>query len=38
MNLRDFKVLMFDCFGTLIDWESGMLKALAPLTDKLDGN
>ena len=24
MNLSDFKVLTFDCYGTLIDWESGM--------------
>jgi len=37
MNLRDFKVLTFDCYGTLIDWESGMVNALAPLTDKLNG-
>lgn len=35
MKLRDFKVLTFDCYGTLIDWESGMIAALAPLTDKL---
>ena len=37
MKLSDFKVLTFDCYGTLIDWESGMIKALAPLTDKLGG-
>jgi len=37
MKLTDFKVLTFDCYGTLIDWESGMIKALAPLTDKLNG-
>lgn len=37
MKLTDFKVLTFDCYGTLIDWESGMIKALTPLTDKLDG-
>ncbi len=37
MRLRDFKVLTFDCYGTLIDWESGMIAALAPLTDKLGG-
>ena len=34
MNLTDFKVLTFDCYGTLIDWESGMIEALKPLTDK----
>jgi 2-haloalkanoic acid dehalogenase type II len=26
-----FKVLTFDCYGTLIDWESGILDALIPL-------
>jgi putative hydrolase of the HAD superfamily len=36
MKLTDFKVLTFDCYGTLIDWEQGMLAALAPLTDRLD--
>jgi len=35
MHLTDFKVLTFDCYGTLIDWESGMVAALAPLTSKL---
>ena len=28
MRLTDFKVLTFDCYGTLIDWESGMIEAL----------
>jgi 2-haloalkanoic acid dehalogenase type II len=36
MKLTDFKVLTFDCYGTLIDWESGMLAGLASLTDRLD--
>jgi 2-haloacid dehalogenase len=27
MRLTDFKVLTFDCYGTLIDWESGMTEA-----------
>ncbi len=35
MKLSDFKVLTFDCYGTLIDWESGMVAALTPLTDRL---
>lgn len=26
-----FEVLTFDCYGTLIDWESGILSALRPL-------
>lgn len=34
MRLSDFKVLTFDCYGTLIDWESGMIAALKPLTDR----
>jgi 2-haloalkanoic acid dehalogenase type II len=32
MRLTDFKVLTFDCYGTLIDWESGMIAALTRLT------
>ena len=35
MKLTDFKALAFDCYGTLIDWESGMIEALKPLTGKL---
>lgn len=35
MKLTDFKVLTFDCYGTLIDWESGMAAALAPLTGRV---
>ena len=31
MRLHDFKVLTFDCYGTLIDWESGLYSALQPL-------
>ena len=31
MKLTDFKVMSFDCYGTLIDWESGILSALRPL-------
>ncbi len=38
MKLTDFKVLTFDCYGTLIDWESGMIAALAPLTGRVKGN
>lgn len=37
MKLIDYKVLAFDVYGTLIDWESGMVNALRPLTDKLGG-
>jgi 2-haloacid dehalogenase len=28
MQLTDFKALTFDCYGTLIDWEKGILAAL----------
>jgi 2-haloacid dehalogenase len=30
-NLHDFKALSFDCYGTLIDWETGIWGALRPL-------
>jgi 2-haloacid dehalogenase len=35
MKLTDFKALTFDCYGTLVDWESGMVEALKPLTSKV---
>ncbi|MBD2167367.1 haloacid dehalogenase type II [Calothrix membranacea FACHB-236] len=31
INFNQYKVLTFDCYGTLIDWESGILAALKPL-------
>ena len=34
MRLSDFRVLTFDCYGTLIDWESGIYTALQPLLQK----
>ena len=27
----DFEILTFDCYGTLIDWETGILAALKPV-------
>ena len=36
MRLHDFAVLSFDCYGTLIDWESGILAALEPLTRRVE--
>ena len=36
MRLTDFKALTFDCYGTLIDWESGMVEGLKPLTARVD--
>ncbi len=35
MKLGDFSVLTFDCYGTLIDWESGILANLKPLVAKV---
>jgi len=35
MQLTDFKALTFDCYGTLIDWESGMIEGLKPLTSRV---
>ncbi len=34
MRLTDFRVLTFDCYGTLIDWESGLWSALRPLAER----
>jgi len=31
LDLTQYKALSFDCYGTLIDWESGMLAALRPI-------
>jgi len=35
MKLTDFKALTFDCYGTLIDWETGMFEGLKPLVGRL---
>jgi len=37
MRLSDHKVLTFDCYGTLIDWETGILAAMRPLLVRLGG-
>src|SRR6478752_1474573 len=31
LNWNQYRVLTFDCYGTLIDWESGILNALKPI-------
>jgi len=36
MRLHDFDVLTFDCYGTLIDWETGIAKGLAALAGGRD--
>jgi 2-haloalkanoic acid dehalogenase type II len=35
VQITDFKALTFDCYGTLIDWESGMFAALQPLIGRV---
>lgn len=35
MKLSDYKALTFDCYGTLIDWESGMIAGLQSLVDRV---
>ncbi|WP_250507933.1 haloacid dehalogenase type II [Caballeronia sp. GAFFF3] len=35
MKLTDFDTLTFDCYGTLIDWETGIFEALRPLLDRV---
>jgi 2-haloacid dehalogenase len=32
-NFSRFRALTFDCYGTLIDWETGLLGALRPLLE-----
>ena len=34
MRLSDFNALSFDCYGTLIDWETGIAEALRPLSER----
>ncbi len=36
MELRDFDVLSFDCYGTLVDWDAGLAAALKPIAPELD--
>ena len=31
LNFTPFRCISFDCYGTLIDWESGLLSALRPV-------
>ena len=36
-RLTDYRVLTFDCYGTLIDWERGIWNAFQPLTMRNPG-
>ncbi len=31
IDFKQFEILSFDCYGTLIDWDSGILAALKPI-------
>ena len=33
LNFSPFQVLIFDCYGTLIDWETGIWQSLLPVFD-----
>lgn len=35
MELNDFDALSFDCYGTLIDWESGISAVLQPWAERV---
>jgi 2-haloacid dehalogenase len=37
MDFESIRLITFDCYGTLIDWENGMLAALRPLFSR-DGH
>jgi 2-haloacid dehalogenase len=34
MSFESIRLITFDCYGTLIDWENGMLAALRPLLSR----
>ena len=34
MRLSDYSVLTFDCYGTLIDWETGIAQTLGPWLER----
>lgn len=36
MNLRNYKVLSFDCYGTLIDWDAGLARQLNRIATDMD--
>jgi len=36
LDLTRFKVLTFDCYGTMIDWETGIFSALRPILSAHD--
>jgi len=34
MDFSQFEVITFDCYGTLIDWETGILNAMRPMLEE----
>ena len=34
MDFTPFRIITFDCFGTLIDWENGILSAIRPVIER----
>src|SRR5882757_1759706 len=34
MSFESIRLITFDCYGTLVDWENGMLAALRPLLSR----
>ncbi len=38
LDFNRFEVLTFDCYGTLIDWEAGILSALRPILSAHEKN
>jgi 2-haloalkanoic acid dehalogenase type II len=36
MRLTEFSALTFDCYGTLIDWETGLIAAFGPWRKRTD--
>jgi len=36
LDFKQYRVLTFDCYGTLIDWERGILNALQPVLKRHD--
>jgi 2-haloacid dehalogenase len=38
LDLSRFKILTFDCYGTMIDWETGIFSALRPILAAHDKN
>jgi 2-haloacid dehalogenase len=38
LDFDRFEVLTFDCYGTLIDWEAGILAALRPMLGQAAGD